>query len=194
MTLRERIIHEALRQFSTKGFLNTSITDILNAVGSSKGGLYNHFSSKEALFLATLSEAKKIWRERNLDGIDQEASAVDQLKRILANYRDRYLTDAQALPGGCIFVNLAVELSDQQPRLAEEVNDGFVRFKAWMKRLLDREHRAGHLADGVSTAQVTALLFTGLLGACVMYASDKSQENLDLAIGALIDHLDRIRR
>ncbi|MGD9017362.1 MAG: TetR/AcrR family transcriptional regulator, partial [Desulfobacterales bacterium] len=138
MTLRERIVHEALRQFSAKGFLNTSITDILNAVGSSKGGLYNHFNSKEALFKATLSEARKIWRERNLDGIDREASAVDQLKRVLTNYRDRYLTDSQTLPGGCIFVNLAVELSDQQPRLAEEVQDGFVRFKSWMKRLLDR--------------------------------------------------------
>jgi hypothetical protein len=32
------------------------------------------------------------------------------------------------------------------------------------------------------------------LGACVMYATDKSRENLDLTIGALIDHLDRIRR
>jgi TetR/AcrR family transcriptional repressor of nem operon len=194
MTLRERIVHEALRQFSAKGFLNTSITDILNAVGSSKGGLYNHFNSKEALFKATLSEARKIWRERNLDGIDPEASAVDQLKRVLANYRDRYLTDSQTFPGGCIFVNLAVELSDQQPRLAEEVNDGFVRFKSWMKRLLDREHREGRLVEDVSTAQVTTLLFAGLLGACVMYATDKSRENLDLTIGALIDHLDRIRR
>ncbi|MEJ2069204.1 MAG: helix-turn-helix domain containing protein [Syntrophobacterales bacterium] len=41
MTLKEKIIHESLRQFSTKGYMSTSISDILEAVGTSKGGLYN---------------------------------------------------------------------------------------------------------------------------------------------------------
>ena len=60
MTLKEKIVAEALRQFSTKGFLNTSTMDIIAAVGTSKGGLYNHFKSKEQLFYASLSQARKI--------------------------------------------------------------------------------------------------------------------------------------
>ncbi len=39
MTLKEKIIHESLRQFSTNGYMGTSISDILEAVGTSKGGL-----------------------------------------------------------------------------------------------------------------------------------------------------------
>ena len=50
LSLKDRIIHEALRQFSSKGFMSTSISDILESVGTSKGGLYNHFKSKEDLF------------------------------------------------------------------------------------------------------------------------------------------------
>jgi TetR/AcrR family acrAB operon transcriptional repressor len=52
VSLKDRIIHEALRQFSSKGFMSTSISDILESAGASKGGLYNHFKSKEDLFLA----------------------------------------------------------------------------------------------------------------------------------------------
>ncbi|HOO37812.1 MAG TPA: TetR/AcrR family transcriptional regulator [Deltaproteobacteria bacterium] len=193
MTLKERIIYESLRQFSAKGFLSTSITDILDAAGTSKGGFYNHFKSKDHLFLATLSEARKIWREKNLAGVDEIGHPLDKIKKLLQNYRDRYLPDSENLPGGCIFVNLAIELNDQKPELAREVNEGFVRLKAMMKRLLDEEKATGSIRRDIDTAQVTEMIFSGLLGACVMYTSDKSREHLNLTIGALIGHLDAIK-
>jgi TetR/AcrR family transcriptional repressor of nem operon len=192
MTLKENIIYEALRQFSTKGFLATSTADIIQAAGTSKGGLYNHFKSKEHLFFEALSQARKIWRERNLAGVGRIPRPVDKLKQILANYRDRYLTDSNNFPGGCIFVNLLVELSDQRPHLAEAVNEGFVRFKAMLKRLLEEERAAGSLKTGVDIDKVVEMIFAGLLGACVMYTSDKSKQNLDLTISALVAYLDDI--
>ena len=193
MTLKERIIYESLRQFSAKGYLSTSITDILDAAGTSKGGFYNHFKSKDHLFLATLSEARKIWREKNLAGVDEIGQPLDKIKKLLQNYRDRYLPDSENLPGGCIFVNMAIELNDQKPELAREVNEGFVRLKAMMKRLLDEEKATGSIRRDIDTSQVTEMIFSGLLGACVMYTSDKSREHLNLTIGALIGHLDAIK-
>jgi AcrR family transcriptional regulator len=173
MTLKEKIVHESLRQFSTKGFLSTSITDILEAVGTSKGGLYNHFKNKEALFFAALSEARKIWRQRNLDGLKELERPVEKIKKLLENYRDRYLADSENFPGGCIFVTLAVELNDQRP-------------------LLDQENNAGNLKDGVDTQQVAEMIFSGILGASVMYISDKSGTTLDRNIRALTEYLDMI--
>lgn len=194
MTLKERIIKEALVLFSTKGYMNTSISDILERAQTSKGGLYNHFASKEDLFREALSTARKIWRERNLDGIDPRERPLLQIRKILENYRDRYLPDLEDLPGGCIFVNLAVELSDQEAGLAAEVNEGFIRLKRMLTRLLEQEQRDGGLLPGVEVTQITELIFSGLLGACVLYTSDKSRTNLNLTIGALIDHLSRISR
>ena len=86
VSLKDRIIHEALRQFSSKGFMSTSISDILESVGASKGGLYNHFKSKEDLFFAALSEARKIWRQRNLAGLDHCDRPLGKLKQILEKY------------------------------------------------------------------------------------------------------------
>jgi AcrR family transcriptional regulator len=190
MALKDRIIHEALRQFSSKGFMSTSISDILEAVGTSKGGLYNHFKSKEELFYAALSEARKIWRERNLAGLDRFPRPLDKIRQILENYRDRYLADSENFPGGCVFVALAVELHDQQPHLGQEVNEGFERFKGLIKRLLDQEKEAGNLKAGIDTAMVAEVIFSGLLGACVSYTSDKSKEHLDRSIQSLLDFLN----
>jgi TetR/AcrR family transcriptional repressor of nem operon len=192
MSLKERIIHEALRQFSTKGYMSTSINDILEAAGASKGGLYNHFKSKEDLYFTALSEARKIWRQRNLAGLDQMARPLDRLKKLLENYRDHYLADSENFPGGCIFVTLAVELNDQQPRLAQEVNEGFQRFKGLIKRLLDQEQGAGRLKNGMDTGMLAEMIFSGILGACVAYTSDKSRENLDHTINSLIAFLTMI--
>lgn len=192
MSLKDKIIHEALRQFSTKGFMSTSINDILESVGTSKGGLYNHFKSKEELFFAALSEARKIWRQRNLAGLDQFGRPLDKIKKLLENYRDHYLADSENFPGGCIFVALAVELNDQQPHLAKEVNEGFERFKGMIKRLLDQEMGAGNLRNGMDTSMVAEVIFSGILGACVAYTSDKSRENLDRNIKGLIAFLTMI--
>jgi TetR/AcrR family transcriptional regulator, transcriptional repressor for nem operon len=193
MTLKEKIVAEALRQFSTKGFLATSTVDIIQAAGTSKGGLYNHFKSKEQLFYEALSQARKIWREHNLNGVDEIPRPIDKITRILANYRDRYLMDSDNFPGGCIFIHLTVELSDQRPQLAKAVTEGFARFKAMLRRLLDQEREAGTLRAKVDIDTVVEMVFSGLLGACVMYTADKSTENLDRTIGTLIGYLERLQ-
>ncbi|HAA04806.1 MAG TPA: TetR family transcriptional regulator, partial [Syntrophobacteraceae bacterium] len=88
MDLRQRIVLEALRLFSLKGFLSTSIQDILAAAHTSKGGFYNHFKSKEELFFAVMEEARRIWREKNLAGLDQIEKPVEKVKKLLENTRD----------------------------------------------------------------------------------------------------------
>ena len=46
MTLRDRIVATARELFATRGYENTTIADIIETAGASKGGFYHHFSSK----------------------------------------------------------------------------------------------------------------------------------------------------
>lgn len=194
VTLKEKLIHEALRQFSTKGYHATSTVDIIDAVGTSKGGLYNHFRNKDELFYEALEHAQKIWRERNLQGLDEISRPIDKVIKILENYRDNYLADSENLPGGCIFVNFAVEFSDQRPDLAHSVNEGFINLKRMLNRLLKEELDAGTLQNVADTEEIVELIFTGLLGACVVYTSDKSKSQLDKSISTLVNYLNMIRK
>ncbi len=194
LNLRERIIHESLRLFSLKGFLGTSIDDILQAANTSKGGFYNHFPSKEALFFQVLEEARRIWRERCLLGLDEIESPVGKIEKLLENYRDQYLKDSEHFPGGCIFVTFSVELDDLLPHLCEEVNTGFVGLKAMIQRLLDEGKESGELSGDMSTSAITEMLLAGMIGASVIYGVDKSTDGLDSSINALIDFLEGLKR
>lgn len=192
MGLKEKIIHESLKLFSLKGFLSTSIHDILEASNTSKGGFYNHFQSKEELFFGVVKEAQKIWRERNLAGLAEIEKPVEKVKKLLENYRDRYLKDTKNFPGGCIFVTLSVELDDQRPHLARELNRGFVGFRAMINRLLDQGKKLGELRSEIDTEAVTEMIFSGMLGASVIYGTEKSMAGLDQSIKALVEYLERL--
>lgn len=192
MSLKENIIFESLRLFSLKGFLSTSIQDIMDAAHTSKGGFYNYFKSKEDLFFKVLEEARKIWRENNLDGLDQITDPIEKVKRVIVNYRDRYLKDTTKLPGGCIFVTLSVELDDQLPHLAKELNKGFIGLKAMLMRYLDEAKRIGRLRKNCDVRAVTEMVFSVILGTTVMYGIEKHPATSDLAIDSLLDYLDEL--
>jgi TetR/AcrR family transcriptional repressor of nem operon len=190
MNLKDRIHHESLKLFSTKGFLNTSISDIMQAADTSKGGFYNHFDSKEDLFYEVLAIAQSIWREKVLYGLDEIDSPKGKIRKILENYRDRYLKDDFNFPGGCIFVTFSVELDDQRPELMKEVAQGFRGLKRMLNNLLEEGKEKGELRVDVNTDRATEMIFSGMIGSSVLFGVEKSNDSLDRSINSLIMYLD----
>ena len=193
MSLKEKIIHDSLRLFSLKGFLGTSLQDILSAAGASKGGFYNHFQSKEDLFYYVLTEARQIWRSKNLAGLDEIDDPIGKIIKLLQNFRDQYLKDSEDFPGGCVFITLSVELNDQRPHLSEEITKGFVGLKNMIFRLLEQGKKTGKLNNNLDSSTVTEILFAGMLGASVIFGVDKSAESLEQSINALISYVESLK-
>ena len=81
----EKIVVTAARLFVEKGYEQTSVQDILDATGLSKGGLYHHFKSKEQILDAVMQRriqyVNKRFQEliRNTPG----KNAKEKLKKIL---------------------------------------------------------------------------------------------------------------
>ena len=79
--MREKILEASMTLFSRKGYHETSMDDIVEESGFSKGAIYGYFDSKEALFIelqkkfATLNylELKAV--------IDKEKTALAKLER-----------------------------------------------------------------------------------------------------------------
>jgi len=193
MTLREDIIHESMKLFSLKGYINSGVNEIIESVGSSKGGFYNHFASKEELFFEVLREAQKIWRNRVLFGVNELESPLDKVIQILDNYRNRYLKDKEDFPGGCIFITFSVELDDQAPELGQEVNKGFEGLKNMLRNLLMDSKELGELKSNIDVERTTEMIFSGMIGSSVLFGVEKSTTTLDNSINALIDYLNEIR-
>jgi Tetracyclin repressor-like, C-terminal domain len=86
-----------------------------------------------------------------------------------------------------------VELDDQLPNLAQEVNKGFVSLKALINRSLEQGKFSGELRKDADTTAVTEMIFSGILGATISYGMEKSPANADRTINALLDYLSRWR-
>lgn len=56
LATRERILDAALDVFAGKGYHRASVDDIVRASGTSKGAVYHHFATKEAVFLALVDD------------------------------------------------------------------------------------------------------------------------------------------
>ena len=192
MSLRNTIIHEAQKLFSLNGFLSTGVKDIIDAAGTSKGGFYNHFCSKEDLFLEVLAESQKIWRSRVLPSINEIESPTEKITQMLVNYRDRYLQDSDNFPGGCIFITFSIEFDDTRPHLMKVVNQGFVGLKNMLKQFLEEAKEIGELKEDVNTQRATELIFSGMIGSSVLYGVDKSSISLSRSINSLIEYLDNL--
>ncbi len=82
-TTRERLVATATRLFAARGFEATSIEAVLEAAGVSRGSLYHHFPSKEALFEAAF--------------VAVELRTGDEVVRAAA----RATTTMEALQAGC---------------------------------------------------------------------------------------------
>jgi hypothetical protein len=141
-----------------------------------------------------LEEARRIWREKNLSNLDDLINPLEKIKKLLENYKDRYLKDADNFPGGCFFITLSVELNDQRPHLAKEIDKGFIGLKNMFKKLLDQTKASGQLIADVDTEIVTEMIFNSMLGASVSYGANKSKVSLDKSVRSIIDYLEQLKR
>jgi AcrR family transcriptional regulator len=67
---REHIVAVATRLFAERGYEDTSIEAVLQEAGISRGSLYHHFASKEALFDAVLAEVQAYVGRATRDAVD----------------------------------------------------------------------------------------------------------------------------
>jgi TetR/AcrR family fatty acid metabolism transcriptional regulator len=75
-TRRQRLLDAALEVFTRHGYSDAAIDEIAQVSETSKGGLYFHFPSKQALFLALLDEASGALLSRVGDAMASEADPL----------------------------------------------------------------------------------------------------------------------
>jgi AcrR family transcriptional regulator len=78
----QAIMNTAQQLFATKGYNGTSMNDIVNASGASKGAIYNHFESKERLFMSLLNIQTEVGLEQITAIFSEEDTSIDKLKKI----------------------------------------------------------------------------------------------------------------
>lgn len=102
---RGELLATAERLFYTKGYESTSVQDILNEMGFSKGGFYHHFDSKLAVLEA-------ICEMRARECGEQAKRAADSAEGTAADKLNAVCHDAAILTSGNAgFVSLMIQVA-----------------------------------------------------------------------------------
>src|SRR5215470_17477901 len=104
---RERILARSAQLFNRQGYSGSSLSDIMRETGLEKGGIYNHFTSKEQLALESFDFAYELVRQRVRDALSGRFDAIERLLAIVSVSQS--IVEDPPVPGGCPILNTAIE-------------------------------------------------------------------------------------
>jgi AcrR family transcriptional regulator len=174
---RRKIVEQSLQLFSVKGYFNTSISDILQTVGLTKGGLYCHFKSKEDVWRAVYDDAVQRWRAVVFRDTRSIPDPLERIQRTTTNVLLVYL-GGEVFDGGCFFVNMLVELSGQSDVMGRHIRKGFVGFSKLFQSWLAEGEASGLLKPDLGHREIANFIVITLNGAATLYMSTRDREIL----------------
>jgi AcrR family transcriptional regulator len=79
---RALLLQIAAEVFAERGYIETTMAQLIERSGLTKGAFYFHFSSKEQLALAVIEEKQRQWIDSILQAISAEPRAFDRLRAV----------------------------------------------------------------------------------------------------------------
>jgi TetR/AcrR family transcriptional repressor of nem operon len=183
---RRKIVEAAAPIFNKRGYEGGSLSELMEATGLKKGGIYRHFSSKEELAAEAFDYTwEAAWNAR-LVHVDEKSNGMEKLKQLIANFVEH----RSPVAGGCPILNTAIDADDGNPVLRAHVAKAL---RSWLSRLQtivnDAEAR-GETQPGVDPQTVATLIVASLEGALMMRRIQRSDEALRRVQAHLNRYLD----
>jgi AcrR family transcriptional regulator len=190
---RQKIIEKSLKLFCVKGYYNTSINDIMQATGLTKGGIYGHFASKEDLWYAVYDSALGIWRKIVFQGIQSSADPLERIQTLIENDIKTKL-GKHTFEGGCFFHSMLVELSGQSDTMSGHLMQGFRQLAGLLCAWLEQAEQKGLLKENLNFHEIANYIIISLNGAAALYASSRDPAILDQTVSQLRFYIRQLKK
>ncbi len=183
---KETILRKSGILFNTKGYKATSIRDITDATGFTKGAIYKHFGSKDELERETLGHLSSLMFEKLRSQIKAQATAGNKLRAII-NYFASYISHPP-LKGGCPLMNAAIESDDSNVALRKASLKILNSLRESIIILLNNGIKYKQIKPTIDKEFYATVIIASLEGSIMM--SKLSGNNED--IKRIIKHLENI--
>lgn len=188
---RNFIIETASSIFNTKGYAGTSMSDLTDATGLTKGSIYGNFSSKEEVAIAVFDyNYQKIYLNIQ-EKIQQQGSYYDKLM-VYAKVYDKFMQNLFP-QGGCPILNTAVEADDTNNVLKERAAKAINKWKKNVQDLYLMGIAKGELNDSFEPEQLALSIIALIEGGVMISKVTNSQQNLDKILKTVEFLLQQVR-
>lgn len=188
---RDRLVFAAMRLFGEKGYLSTSVQDILREAGANAGSLYHFFPTKQDVLLAVL-EMYRLGIEPMLlapawEGVDDP---IERVFALLARYRG--LLEQTDCLYGCPIGSIALELHEPDPPVRELLS---INFDGWVNHIEGCLNQArDRLPADLDRHQLAVFVLTTMEGGVMQSRTHRTLAAFDASVAGLRDYFDRLEQ
>lgn len=191
---RERLLDAAMQEIHLHGFQAASLSRILEDTGLTKGALYHHFPTKQALGYAVVEERlttfiHEIW----IDPLSQYTDPVEGIKAVIVDAK-QVMGDEVLLHLGCPLNNLAQEMSSIDEGFRSRVHDVYMMWHRSIVEALSRGQGAGIVRGEMDCNSVAMFIIATIEGTVGIAKNAQKQDILKINMRALFEYLDALKQ
>ena len=180
---KARIVRQAAELFNQKGYAGSSIADVMQATGLKKGGIYNHFKSKDELALAAFDYAVSLMSQEIWQAVKTKKNAIERLQALLSAYL--IYIDEPPIAGGCPILNTAIEADDLDSPLRDRALSAIDSWRSLIVRIIQKGIKKQEVKSSVEPDTVATIIICTIEGAIMMSQLEKNPVHLQRAIAHL---------
>jgi TetR/AcrR family transcriptional repressor of nem operon len=175
--------------FSSKGYSETSMEDIVQATGVSRYGLYGTFGNKRELFEQALEQYAEGMGKRSFLRLLEPGASLDHIRTIFdERVADMSCSDENK---GCLFIHTAMELAPQDAELRGVLQRFMKRMSKAFAIGLDSAKGRGEVREDLDVDAAGEMLTSAMFGLAVMGRTGFSREMLDKIVDNTLESLTR---
>jgi len=184
---RQEIIRKAAPIFNQRGYDGAALSDLMQATGLEKGGIYRHFESKQQLAAEAFDYAWKLAIDTRFEGTQDVPNAVDRLRLLVRNFRDRR---AGLVAGGCPLLNTAIDSDDGHPQLRRKARRALDCWLARLQSVIEEGKRRREVHSAIDSANLAMLIVSTLEGSLMVSRLQRRNDGLDFVCRHLEEYLE----
>jgi len=187
---RERLLQAAFREVYRSGFQSAGIDTILAATNFTKGALYYHFDSKEALGYAIVEEiVANLTRDKWLLPLLQDKDPIDTLVGIV----QRTSVRKEDIEGGCPLVNLSQEMSPLDEQFRKRLEKIFSAWQGGIAAALRRGQSRGTVRRDLVPEETAGFLIAMYEGYVLLAKNAQDPKVWNVGIKNIVGWLSSLR-
>lgn len=189
---RDKILRKAGVLFNTKGYKATSISDITDATGLTKGAIYRHFDNKEKLETEGLFYLSGIMFSSVRERVKAELTAGNKLRAML-RFFESYVT-TPVVKGGCPLLNAAIEADDAHPQLRKTAVRILDVLSQSIITIIENGIRYNQIRPDTDKQYFSTLIIASLEGAIMMSKLRGNNDDIRIVIRHLEKQIETIEK
>ena len=187
---RERLLQAAFQEVRRTGFRGAGINTILAATNVTKGALYHHFGSKEALGYAVVDEViAELVRDRWLRPLLRDGQPVD----ILIGIVRRLPTRPAAIRESCPLLNLSQEMSPLDEQFRTRLERIFLAWQKGIATLVRRGQSQGTVRRDLNPDEAASFLVAMVEGYASLAKNAQDPRVWEMGIRNIVGWLRTLR-